>query len=116
MAKPTELTLEQSLKKVSYTAKTAPHRMRLDVPFSEKDRAKAVGAKWDGTVKAWFMPADAEISKFSRWLPGCSWENGRGWISTCGAQRMVFVEGSEVSPSGVQMCTNCGAHIPFGFN
>ena len=29
----------------------------IDVPFSEKDAAKAMGARWDNTRKLWFIPA-----------------------------------------------------------
>lgn len=28
----------------------------LAVPFSEKDEAKALGAKWDGDIKKWYIP------------------------------------------------------------
>jgi hypothetical protein len=65
---PTELTLEQSLKKVSYKAKLAPYKTKLNVPFAEKDRAKALGAKWDKTLKAWYAPADIDLNKFKLWL------------------------------------------------
>lgn len=66
---PTELTLKQSLAKVSYKLTRAPHKMRLDVPFSEKDQAKALGAKWDAKTRTWFIEADVDMGKFSRWNP-----------------------------------------------
>lgn len=66
---PTELTLKQSIKKVSHQPTLAPHRMRLDVPFSEKDQAKALGAKWDAKARTWFIAADMAMGKFSRWNP-----------------------------------------------
>lgn len=66
--KPTELTLEQSLNKVSYSPNLAPHRMNLKVPFSDKDRAKAVGAKWDKNLKTWYIDADTDMNKFRSWL------------------------------------------------
>lgn len=41
----------------------------LNVPFAEKDQAKALGAKWDWDEKRWYyMNADDE-KKFTRWLP-----------------------------------------------
>jgi hypothetical protein len=33
-----------------------PSRVYLDVPFGEKDEAKALGARWDPAVKRWFDP------------------------------------------------------------
>ena len=41
----------------------------LDVPFAQKDAAKALGAKWDPLKKKWFAPADKELALFSQWLP-----------------------------------------------
>lgn len=41
----------------------------LNVPFAEKDAAKALGAKWDGAVKAWKVKKRPDMSAFSRWLP-----------------------------------------------
>jgi hypothetical protein len=33
-----------------------PGRVYLDVPFGEKDQAKAGGARWDSTAKRWYDP------------------------------------------------------------
>ncbi len=30
-------------------------RIYLTVPYDEKDQAKALGAKWDGVVKKWYV-------------------------------------------------------------
>jgi hypothetical protein len=38
----------------------------LDVPFAEKDAAKAAGARWDGTVKRWYAPR-AGLEALQRW-------------------------------------------------
>jgi len=40
----------------------------LHVPFDQKDQAKALGARWNGTEKKWFVPAGVPIKPFSRWL------------------------------------------------
>ncbi|WP_417799005.1 zincin-like metallopeptidase domain-containing protein [Terasakiella pusilla] len=42
-------------------------RIYLNVPFSEKDEAKALGAKWDRRAKAWYARDDMEIEPFKRW-------------------------------------------------
>jgi Domain of unknown function (DUF5710) len=52
-----------------YVPKPAMHRINLNVPFSDKDQARAVGAKWDGKMKTWYIPPDANVDKFRNWLP-----------------------------------------------
>lgn len=37
------------------------------VPFAEKDEAKELGAKWDFTQKAWYVPEGVDASQFARW-------------------------------------------------
>ncbi|HIQ40974.1 MAG TPA: exodeoxyribonuclease VII large subunit, partial [Sulfurivirga caldicuralii] len=43
----------------------------LNVPFREKDQAKALGARWDAVRKKWFVPAELsdDLTPFQRWLP-----------------------------------------------
>ncbi|MES2126588.1 MAG: DUF5710 domain-containing protein [Pseudomonadota bacterium] len=43
----------------------------LKVPFAEKDEAKALGARWNGARKAWYVPDGQSTAPFERWLaPG----------------------------------------------
>lgn len=44
-------------------------RVDLLVPFSEKDEAKRLGARWDATAQIWFVPEGADVAAFGRWLP-----------------------------------------------
>ena len=43
----------------------------LEVPFREKDQAKALGARWDAVRRKWFVPAELcdDLTPFQRWLP-----------------------------------------------
>ena len=41
----------------------------LEVPFSEKDEAKALGAWWDPELKKWFVPQGRDLTLFERWMP-----------------------------------------------
>ena len=43
----------------------------LEVPFREKDQAKALGARWDAVRRKWFVPAELcdDLVPFQRWLP-----------------------------------------------
>jgi len=44
----------------------SPKKVWLDVPFDEKDLAKAAGARWDPSERRWYAPALARES-LSRW-------------------------------------------------
>ena len=45
-------------------------RTELDVPFSHKDEAKALGAKWDRAKKIWYVPDGVNPEPFAAWLSG----------------------------------------------
>ncbi|MHC1559420.1 DUF5710 domain-containing protein [Actinomycetospora sp. C-140] len=40
----------------------------LDVPFAEKDDAKAAGARWDWRARRWYAPRPG-VPELARWLP-----------------------------------------------
>lgn len=41
-------------------------RIWLDVPFDEKDKAKAAGARWDPNAKRWYAPYEV-MNKLTAW-------------------------------------------------
>lgn len=45
----------------------ADSKTYLNVPFAQKDAAKALGAKWDTINKKWYVPADKDIALFTQW-------------------------------------------------
>jgi len=42
--------------------------MDLDVPYAEKDAAKALGARWDPTRRCWYVPDGLDATPFLRWV------------------------------------------------
>lgn len=43
----------------------------LNVPFKDKDAAKALGALWDNSTRQWYVPGGRDIALFQSWLsPG----------------------------------------------
>lgn len=44
-------------------------RQFLAVAYSEKDQAKAAGARWDRRQKAWYAPEGADLTALSKWMP-----------------------------------------------
>jgi hypothetical protein len=47
----------------------ADSKTYLNVPFAQKDAAKALGARWDAVNKKWYVPADKDITLFAQWQP-----------------------------------------------
>ena len=41
----------------------------LNVPFRDKDSAKALGARWDPARRQWYVPDGRELAPFASWLP-----------------------------------------------
>lgn len=44
-------------------------RINLKVPFSQKDAAKELGARWDATRKIWYVVDPECLEVFSDWMP-----------------------------------------------
>jgi hypothetical protein len=44
-------------------------RINLETPFAEKEAAKALGARWDGTKKLWYIVDVTDLTPFLRWIP-----------------------------------------------
>lgn len=44
-------------------------RIDLQVPFPQKEQAKALGARWDMAQKSWYIPPGLSIENFHPWLP-----------------------------------------------
>lgn len=40
----------------------------LNVPYAQKDAAKALGARWDPINKKWYVPIGKDISPFAQWF------------------------------------------------
>jgi antirestriction protein ArdC/phage/plasmid primase-like uncharacterized protein len=49
-------------------AVTNDQKVFLDVPYSEKDQAKSLGARWDKGSKKWYCPPGLDLKDFSTWL------------------------------------------------
>jgi hypothetical protein len=47
----------------------ATSKIYLNVPFTQKDAVKALGAKWDATKKKWYVPANMDGAVFAQWQP-----------------------------------------------
>lgn len=43
-------------------------RINLAVPYSEKDAAKSLGAKWDMAHRTWYLVDIEDLTPFMRWV------------------------------------------------
>jgi len=51
--------------------RSAPdERTYLNVPYKEKDDAKALGARWDRKEQSWYVPPGADATPFAKWTQG----------------------------------------------
>lgn len=41
----------------------------LVTPYAEKDRVKALGARWDAGRRQWYVPEGRDLAPFATWLP-----------------------------------------------
>jgi exodeoxyribonuclease VII large subunit len=48
---------------------TSPTRIDLSVHYTEKEEAKALGARWDPDNRTWYAPPDTDLEDLKRWLP-----------------------------------------------
>jgi hypothetical protein len=44
-------------------------RTDLQVPYSQKDEARRLGARWDAARRVWFVENVENLGRFLRWIP-----------------------------------------------
>jgi exodeoxyribonuclease VII large subunit len=44
-------------------------RIDLKVHYTEKEEAKALGARWDAENQTWYAPPNTDLEHLKRWLP-----------------------------------------------
>lgn len=61
-------------------------RTYLDVPYTEKDEAKALGARWDAMRKKWWVSNHSSLAPFERWIgAGEAWGSSASSGPACAA-------------------------------
>lgn len=81
-----EMNKEQTVEQVQDAEMAAPEstpeetniaakKIWLNVPFAEKDQAKAAGASWDNGQKQWFAPKGTDLTPLKKYLPTVEQEN-----------------------------------------
>ena len=86
------------------TAPTTP--TYLQVPYAEKDQAKALGARWDPAQRQWYAPAGLALQAFAPWLPAHLaqvQEEGAGYPHSPSASASTELTASQHSASHTVM-------------
>lgn len=60
-------TAQQEREHTSAPTTANASRQFIDVPFKDKNEAKALGAKWDRQEQSWYIPSGVPVAAFSRW-------------------------------------------------
>ncbi|MEY5100640.1 MAG: hypothetical protein RJA36_3359 [Pseudomonadota bacterium] len=75
----------------------------LNVPFRDKDSAKALGARWDPAQRQWFVPEGRELAPFSAWLSaGAAPAQSPAMLAPVAAEPAASY-GSLARPAGVSL-------------
>lgn len=53
---------------IKMNASSKSPQIFLVVPYSEKEEAKQLGARWDRKAKSWYVPASKDQEPFSKWI------------------------------------------------
>ena len=63
----------------------------LTVPFSEKDQAKILGARWNAEKKKWYVPTGIDPAPFKKW----------GALDEAGASGLVGAPGESRAQAAI---------------
>jgi hypothetical protein len=78
----------------------------LNVPYAEKDEARALGARWNPGRKRWYVPTGVALEPFQKWLKeGAS----TGRVDSAAAKLMVGANYIELDHAcnPFELCAEC---------
>lgn len=78
----------------------------LIVDFKEKDAAKALGARWDGSERKWYVPEGRELGPFAQWLPDAVASS-----SSAAARQLTLVQSGDTGSTGLAMPAKKGVSL-----
>jgi len=82
-------------------------RINLVTPFAEKDAVKALGARWDGAKKLWYITDVTDLTPFMRWIPDLETT-----VASSGAVAKAPAKQSPgVITKSVLVVPHCGCHV-----
>jgi hypothetical protein len=82
-------------------------RINLVTPFAEKDAVKALGARWDGAKKLWYITDVADLTPFMRWIPNLEVASE----SSGGAVKAAAKQSPGVITKSTVVVPHCGCNV-----
>lgn len=67
-------------------------RTYLAVSFAQKDRVKALGARWDAVRRKWYVPAGLELAPFQAWLDTTTASSADDGMAVVSSQTSMVLE------------------------
>jgi hypothetical protein len=61
------MPIQEDVARITNNNKKERSLLFLNVPFTEKDEAKALGAQWNAEMKKWYVPDGVDNAPFARW-------------------------------------------------
>ena len=93
----------------------------LNVPYAEKDEARALGARWNPGKKRWYVTNGVALDAFAKWMPkegeapaaGSSGKPGSGRVDAYAAKLVtgsLYIElPHDCNP--FEPCAECGPRL-----
>lgn len=69
----------------------------LNASFSDKEKVKALGARWDSANRTWYVPDGLQLEPFAQWIPGAP--SAAPAVMT---QRHLAGAGTDLAPAAPQ--------------
>jgi len=87
-------------------------RINLVTPFAEKEAAKALGARWDGVKKVWYIVDVEDLTPFMRWIPNleAAQSSGDAWPVVATKTGVSKTKPPVLAPSTRQV-PHCGCAV-----
>lgn len=86
-------------------------RVNLVVPFQERDKVKALGARWDTALRVWYVVNHPDPRQLERWLPEVAafYRKERGTSKAAGAH--LPVQPSRSATKVQTVVSNCSCNV-----
>lgn len=83
-------------------------RIDLEVPFKDKNDAKALGARWDRSQRVWYVPEGVDATPFQKWVSKAAMEHSA--VSERGESRGA----AGYAPSAAPQAERIYLAVPYG--
>jgi hypothetical protein len=87
----------------------------LNVPYAEKDQARALGARWNPTRKRWYVPDGVALEPFQKWAAETGAAPGKGGARSDSAVARLAVGSNYVelehACNPFEPCAECQAAL-----